>query len=249
MRIIIKGVAPTATPIREQLEAHRGERVIVFGLNDQRSQPWWVDHKDWDFNHHLQWFQLHGLAHMVDAHGTDYLIWLSSLDCKLWMFQEQIARWEDYVNVSLGMDVPAPEYTQEFPVQDAVNLAGRKYITNSFSYQMALSIMQGATDIHLTGINLGEDTAQLWSSRKQAADWLEKFCIFAPKAALSDLDCRRVIKDLRGEGIGEESWIIPNLEFWIGIARGRGINVTVDEGHLFYDKWDGLYGLEAGGEY
>lgn len=251
MRVLIKGVAavaPAATPIPDLLHQWEDDFVLVWGLNDQRNQTWWQDHNEWPSNHQLEWFQLHGLGHMVEAHGQDYLVWLSGLDCPLYMFRGQIARWPVYVNQELKIDIPLPEHATPYPVEPAIQLAGRKYITNTFSYQVALAILIGATHIHITGLTLGEDTKQLWDSRRDAADYLEDCSEYFP-GNLTSARKATVIKDLRGEGAGEESWIIPNLEFWLGIARGRGIEVTVTGGHLFYDKWNGLYGLEAGGEY
>lgn len=248
MKVLIKGVAPAATPIPELLNRWSLDRVKIWGLNDQRTQPWhqhWQT--DWQITHTLEWFQLHGLGHMVEAHGKDYLIWLSGLDCPLYMFQKQILRWALFVNQELKLDVPLPEFSTHMPVEQIIQLAGQKYCTNSFGWMVALAILQGATDIMLTGITLGEDTKQLWLSRREAAKLLQ---VDSPWSC-SDAGREKIIKDLIGEGVGEESWIIPNLEFWIGIARGRGINVTIDRDQhgLFYDKWNGLYGLEAGGEY
>lgn len=246
MKVLIKGCA-SDHDIFTKLQEWADDEVLVWGLNDQRKQSWWQGHDGWNPNHTLEWFQLHGLGHMVEAHGEDYLVWLSGLDCRLYMFREQVARWATFVNQELKIDIPLPEYTVPFPVNDAVQMAGRKYITNSFGYQTALAVLLGATHIHITGVTLGEDTRQLWKSRQLAANFIDDFMSGASIEQYTEDDINLMLKDLRGEGVGEESWIIPNLEFWLGIARGRGCEVTIDGAHLFHDKWGGLYGYEAGG--
>lgn len=188
---------------------------------------------------------------MVEQHGEDYLVWLSGLDCPVLMFRGQLERWPVYVNTQLGMDIPLPEMATPFPVEAAVQLGGREYITNSFSWLLAWAIIGGATHITLTGLAMGKDTLQLWESRNTAAKWLEQgtaLSMMGPGKPAPNT--QKVINDLKGYGSGDESWLLPNVEYWIGIARGRGIEVTVDpacDHGLFYDKWGGLYGLNAGG--
>lgn len=248
MKVIIKGCAPAPMPMVDLLHRWQGDDVLVWGLNKQ-DFTWAAGHDGWQGNHKLEWFQLHGLGHMVEAHGEDYLVWLSGLDCPLYMFQDQIYRWPGFVNTELKIDIPLPENPIAYPVEKAVQLAGREYITNSFSWMTALAILKGATHIHLTGITLGDDTKELWSSRGMAANFIDDFLSGSSIAQYTQEDMAKVTNDLRGIGAGDESWIIPNLEYWVGIARGRGIEFTVDGGNLFYDKWDGLYGLHGGGEY
>lgn len=253
MRVLIKGVAPPTSDWALYIPYLWGcggsGEIKVWGMNDQRNQSWWKDYKSWHPHITLGWFQLHGLGHMVEAHGNDYMTWLSELDCPVYMFEPQIRRWPSY---DVMAHLPAPKYARPYPTTRAVQLAGRRYITNTFSYQIALAIIQGATHIHITGLSLNGDKAQLWKSRRRAAELLPQINLDPTDPDWENTDSDEIdhiVSDLLGQGAGEESWAIPNIEFWIGIAKGRGVEVTVDGGQLFHDKWGGLYGYEAGGEY
>ena len=181
-----------------------------------------------------RWFQLHSFKHMVKAHGEEYLDKLFKCPVPLVLFPREAEKW-----ASLREVIP-------YPVDAALKLASRPYFDGSFAWMIAMAILEGYDRIILGGLSLGEDVKKLWQNRLLAAEWLEDH---DPKR-----DVRQVVNNLRGVFSGDESWAIPCITYFLGLAQGRGIETLVigDQHGLFFNKWgDGaLYGYDprAGGE-
>ena len=76
----------------------------------------------------------------------------------------------------------------QYPLERVLDIThGRRYFTSTFSYEMALAIAEGFTEIGLYGVDLAHGTLR-----------------------------ERLVE-------------APCIEYWVGIAEGRGIKVTVPE--------------------
>lgn len=66
----------------------------------------------------------------------------------------------------------APSFpgVKAYPTEEAEKLMGRRYFTSSFSYMLALAIMEGATEIGLWGIDLVSDEEYI--EQRPAAEYL-----------------------------------------------------------------------------
>jgi len=166
-----------------------------------------------------RWFQLHSWGHMLSRHGIEYICWLSSLDKPVYLFEEQIDKWEGFMS-DLELDYSSyPAQFKPYPVEEAIKLGGRAYLTGSFAYLIAFAILEGFEEIEFAGTDL------LYSV---------------------------------GPHSPSESWAIPCMEYWLGIAHAKGIRVRepIPNG-IFMNPWEdlaetheGLYGLDpkVGGE-
>lgn len=85
------------------------------------------------------WFELHSnlLWKEHEAYGRPYIEWLNKQPFPIYMQNNNL--------VSRAMVFPWYEMVQEF---------GRDFFTSSFSWMMALAIVQGATEISLYGIDM-----------------------------------------------------------------------------------------------
>ena len=199
-----------------------------------------------------RWFQLHSFNHMIKAHGIGYLRHLSKCSVPLVLFPREAEHPE-----KMGMET-RPEIIP-YPVEAALELAGRPYFDTSFAWMVVMAILEGFERIIIAGVTFGKETEKLWLSRKIAASVVEAVAA-KDRGWTEDLrkgpliHSERIINNLRGELSGDESWAVPCLSYHLGIAQGRGIEtIVLGEGSgLYVNKWGGgaLYGMDerAGGE-
>lgn len=238
----IKGCDPAPELAGAQYSAE------IWGLNSQRKNP-----PPWA----ARWFQLHGWTHMLERHGAGYFDWLFSLPCdQLYLFESQIERWPEWSKEN-GINLALPDRVRPFPVDwTCLPELGGNYKTNTIDWLMALAIAEGFNRIHLVGLEYS--TADLWASRRKAACWLEsqREAIFGgyQSSVLENAypDIEQVVADLRGVCVGDiagdESWARTSIEYYVGLAQGRGIEVTWNQGSgLMVNHHGGRYGLEAAG--
>lgn len=212
-----------------------GDFTEVWRCNDQLPHPVKA----------TRWFQLHGLETMRKAHGNKYFYWLSSLTIPVYMFYEQILKWHSFAKDVLCDDVelPLPKNATEYPVEEAIKIAGRKYHTSSFPYMVDLAIHMNFEQIVIMGIDYGNAQGDAWKVRRDIAELVDG-------GRIEGISKGFILDWLRGEGAGDETWAVPCFEFHLGIAQSRGIQIKIPDPErcgLFYDKWNGMYGLEAGG--
>jgi len=231
----IKGCMPAP-----ELE-HASPDAEIWGLNSQRKNP---------PPRASAWFQLHGLGHMLERHGADYFAWMSQLQMPLFLFEAQIDRWPEFVAANGMGGLLLPAEIRRFPADLACHPKfGGMYKTNTIDWLMALAMAWGYGPIHLVGLEYG--TGELWASRRKAAKWIEDMSYhYRPTEPREEL--AKVVADLRGVCVGDvpgdESWARTSIEYYIGLAQGRGIEVTWNEGSgLFRNHHGGRYGLEAAG--
>lgn len=197
-----------------------------------------------------QHFQLHGFKTMLEAHGKDYFKKLGRLTVPLVLFPLQAQTFSSFTLELYGYHIPSP-LIRTFVVEEVIELGGRPYLDNSVDWMTAIAILEGYKRIILTGVSFGESATELWKVRERAADLIE----FPPSEAAWKHD-KQLVDDLRGMHAGDESWAIPCISYWAGIAQGRGVEFIVEGKHhgLFYDRWSkgvgsALYGIDprAGG--
>lgn len=231
--VYIKGCDPAP-----ELE-HASPDAEIWALNSQRKNP---------PPRASKWFQLHGLWHMLERHGPDYFAWMSQWPTPLYMFDAQIERWPGFVEANGMGGLLLPAEIRPFPADLTCHPKfGGMYKTNTIDWLMALAMVDGFERIHLVGLNYS--IADLWASRRQAAEWLEEGEDF-PLGGGEELP--KVIADLRGACVGDvagdESWARCSIEYYIGLAQGMGIKVTWNEGSgLFVNHHGGRYGLDCAG--
>jgi hypothetical protein len=223
-----------------------------------------IEHEVWSINDcpnvGARHFQLHGLRHMRERHGTEYFLWLSSLEAPVYFFPEQLGAWPSRMTEFGLHGLPRPMQAAEFPWGALVDHYGQ-YFTGSFPWLIAFAMWRHETgverieELRLVGVNFSQDG--LWKSRRQAADWLEVLRTDSVQHNLRGkwepsfaAYVERIEADLRGEGGGDESWAVPCIEHRLGIARGVGIRCYVEPSSgLHFNKWgeDVLYGLTGRG--
>jgi hypothetical protein len=213
----------------------------IWGLNSQRKNP---------PPRATRWFQLHGLGHMRERHGEEYFRWLAGLKTPVYLFEEQIARW--FFDENMPRDVNLIS----FPVEQTCRPEfGGGYKTNTIDWLMALAMAEGFERIHLVGLEYGTDS--LWKSRRMAASLVESAVARDKKwqselLELPEFKNGQIEADLRGVCVGDvagdESWARCSIEYYIGLAQGRGIEVTWNEGSgLMVNHHGGRYGLDCAG--
>jgi hypothetical protein len=193
-------------------------------------------------------FQLHGFQTMLHAHGKDYFRKLAALAVPLVLFPKQAESFASYTQKLYGEDIGQPTI-KTFLVEEVLAMGGRPYLDNSVNWMTALAILEGYERIVLAGVSYGDELKTLWKAREAAADIIEG----NPSADYRTRDARRLlVEDLRGWGVGEESWAIPCISYWAGIAQGRGVEFVAEGEHhgIFFDRWSkgkgsALYGIDS----
>lgn len=204
-QIIIKGVIPD-----ERVDNGRvGVDHEVWMINCQDEPP------KWD-----RWFQLHGLQHIWDKHGTLELVRLAGMSHQkpVYLYPNQRERWPSFFTAELKYKKDPPHHNfQEFPIEQMCDHWGIRYFTGSFALLVAY-----ATWLHINGILPVESIefagTNLWPDPKHPQ-------------------------------YPDEHWAVPCIEFWLSKAHSEGIRVFPDwqVTGIMHDVWHGLYGYEAGG--
>lgn len=229
--VYIKGCDPAP-----ELE-HASPEAEIWGLNSQRKNP---------PPRATRWFQLHGLGHMLERHGPEYFEYLTTLNIPLYLFESQIARWDEFMRENNINVRPMSRWVDiyTFPEErTCLPEFGGNYKTNTIDWLMALAMAWSYDRIHLVGLDYS--TEQLWKSRRKAADLIEgnPYPLHEEKQIIADL--RGVCT---GSIAGDESWARTSIEYYVGLAQGRGIEVTWNEGSgLFVNHHGGRYGLDCAG--
>lgn len=187
-------------------------------------------------------FSLHGLRYELKCHGREYLEWLSGTTADVYLWEKQIALWNEVTTESGGL-LPKPENLFAFPIdylrtEHTYAVKWRKYYTGSFAYMLAYVLflnIHGRShfkEVHITGVAFSD--AALWKSRLLAADWLQRYT----DTSTHSLKTERVINDLRGIRSGDESWARECIVYWCGRLEQLGVEVITDESsQLFHNKW------------
>ena len=198
-------------------------------------------------------FSLHGLRYELKCHGRDYLEWLSLTKADVYLWEKQIALWDEVTTESGGL-LRKPENLFAFPIdflrtESQYGVKWRTYYTGSFAYMLAYVLHLNTLnqlrfkEVHITGVAFSD--AALWKSRLQAAEWLDEYVgtremAYDGVAWTNDKEksVLRVINDLRGIRAGDESWARECIVYWCGRLEQSGVEVITDEStQLFHNKW------------
>ena len=211
-------------------------------------------------------FSLHGLRYELKCHGREYLEWLSATKADVYLWEKQIALWDEVTTESGGL-LPRPENLFAFPIAflrsaHTYGLTWRTYYTGSFAYMLAYVLYLNNQrhlrfkEVHITGVAFSDSA--LWDSRKWSADWLEHIAKEAIKQRASNSagvgddsvdigyaisaevvdDLGRAVNNLRGIRAGDESWARECIVYWCGRLEQSGVEVITDEStQLFHNKW------------
>ena len=145
-------------------------KVAIIGYTPHRVKaPWGPEHRDWElwllndlYMQHLpaldpkrvRWFELHPW----DVPAPDGQMMTYSVDRAHTQVMRKLA--QDGATVYLKEERPEMPEAKRFPYEaiyeyykDTV-LGDRKYFTNTISFQIALAIMDGATEIGIYGVDM-----------------------------------------------------------------------------------------------
>jgi len=118
------------------------DKVIIFGVLRQEDYPLeapigdesydvWCMNASWPAEHWDCWFQLHGIEHMMEAHGIKYIRWLQTVAAyhkskTVYVFEHELHHFP-------GAEAfPLPKLIEEFG----------DYFTGSFAYLTAFAILR-----------------------------------------------------------------------------------------------------------
>ncbi len=121
----------------------------IWGLNEAATQPWM---KRWD-----RWFQLHpeeNFNRTTNTNDPDHPLWLRKSHDKPIYLQDKF----DYIPDSV-----------RYPIEEIVREYGN-YLTSSFSYMIALAMLEGFERIELYGFEMG--TLTEYHFQKAGAEYL-----------------------------------------------------------------------------
>lgn len=109
----------------------------------------WAMNNAWEPERWDRWFQLHGIEHMMEAHGITYIRWLQTVaryhhSKKVYVFESELHHFPGAV---------------VFPLERLIDEFG-DYFTGSFAYLLAFALIEGFKRIYLaTGLMTGEEWA------------------------------------------------------------------------------------------
>lgn len=145
-----------ATPKRRKVA------LVGFATNTIHLVPWTdPDYEVWGMNQgHMhfkrradRWFEMHQPEYTEDVRDPNYYAFLQSLPIPVYMIDKR-------------PDIPN---AVRFPIEAALQVAGRDYFTSTIAYMMAIAIMDGFEEIALYGINLAIGDEYFY--QKACAEW------------------------------------------------------------------------------
>ena len=154
--------------------------IIGFATNSLHLTPWWDPTFElWGLNQaymHFKrrgdrWFEMHSPEHVQDARDPQYMEFLRQCPVPIYMLDCRV-------------DIPK---SMRYPIEAAIQLAGRDYFTSSIAFMIAVAVMEGFEEIHLYGINLA--IGDEWFYEKACAEWWIGFAegrgikVYVPQAS------------------------------------------------------------------
>lgn len=154
--------------------------LIGFATNTMHLVPWFdPEYELWGLNQgHTsfrrradRWFEMHQPEYTEDVRDPNYLTWLASLSIPVYMIEPRD-------------EIPS---SVRFPIEAAIQLAGRDYFTSTIAYMIALALLEGFEAIDLYGINLAIGTE--YYHQKACAEWWIGFAegrgkkVYVPRAS------------------------------------------------------------------
>lgn len=154
--------------------------IVGFASNTLHLVPW--DNPEfeiWGMNQAYQhsprrcdrWFEMHLMEAMPDARDPNYLEFLRTCTIPIYM----IERMEQFPT------------SIRYPIEDAIQYAGRDYFMSSIAFMLALVGMEGFEEVHLYGINLAIGDEYFYE-KPNAEWWIGKLegkgiTVFVPQAS------------------------------------------------------------------
>ena len=136
--------------------------IVGFATNTLHLVPWHDPQWElWGLNQaHLhfhrradRWFEMHTPEYTEDVRDPQYMEFLKKCPVPIYMIDHR-------------PDIPN---SVRFPIEAAIQLAGRDYFTSSIAYMVAVGIMEGFEEIALYGINLAIGDEYFY--QKACAEW------------------------------------------------------------------------------
>jgi hypothetical protein len=159
-------------------------KVTIIG-----TAPGWVNAPECDGN---TW----GVCHLLLRRHVDLVIDMN--DYRLWgKYEAEETEWT--ITYAQERGIPYIDLGN-YPLSAITEHFGVDYFSNTVDYAMALAIYNGATEIHIWGVDMAQGS--------------------------------------------EYSFEIPGMNFWCGVAIGRGVKVTIhgEKSAIMRTRDDLLYG-------
>jgi len=136
--------------------------IVGFATNTLHLVPWFDPEWElWSLNQgHMHFqrrsdrhFEMHMPEYTEDVRDPAYMTFLRGCPVPIYMIDQR-------------PDIPT---SVRFPIEAALQLAGRDYFTSSIAYMMAIALMDGFEEIALYGINLA--IGDEYFHQKACAEW------------------------------------------------------------------------------
>lgn len=156
-------IVDAARGIVQVQPARKKVAIIGFATNTLHLVPWQDPEWElWGLNQGAmnfkrradRWFEMHQPEFTEDVRDPEYLKWLrEGVGCPVYMVQPR-------------PDIP---WSVRFPIETAIQLAGRDYFTSSIAYMIAMAILEGFQEIAIFGVNLAIGGEYFY--QKPNAEW------------------------------------------------------------------------------
>jgi hypothetical protein len=136
--------------------------IVGFASNSLHLVPWFdPEYEIWGMNQgHInfqrradRWFEMHSPEFTADVRDPQYIPFLQTCPVPIYM----IDAYEAYPN------------SVRYPIEDAIEYAGRDYFTSSVAFMLAIAGMEGFKQVDLYGINLAIGDEYFYE--KPCAEW------------------------------------------------------------------------------
>ena len=136
--------------------------IVGFASNTLMLVPWNdPEFEIWGMNQgylHMhrkadRWMEMHMPEATADVRDPEYLRWLSTIDIPVYMIERR----------------PEIPYSVRYPIEKAIEYAGRDYFMSTVAFGLALAALEGFEEIHLYGINLAIGDEYFYE--KPNAEW------------------------------------------------------------------------------
>ena len=224
----------STTPVDDMPSGRPERKIAIVGFTSSRNEaPWddptfekWICNNLWKFVPEDKWDRLYDLhEHHNIVKDAEHAGYLARCEKPVYVFE------------------PKPEWPTSvaFPKDEILETLGR-YFTNSISWMVAHALMEGATELHIYGVDLAQGTE--YAQQRPSAEYMLGIAVgmgvkvYIPPS--SDLLHAGTLY-----GVEDDSWLSARLATREAELVGQmsALHEQVNQGHLRLSQLQGA--LEA----